>query len=190
MSLNQVSVTVSHHYSSITLRAASRWWIGQRWLILAIVAVGQIFIIFQKSAIWKKNLRLIWSELMERVTLDTAGAKALFCSEIQTSLGGFYTIISAFARLSQSFYTSRLWCRCTWSPLGNQCMQSIHSQATYVLFIYCKFSTRTRGCQTQYHPRLIHLVSWYILVLVSNVWSGQVNYIFTSDRIPWEDGKK
>lgn len=130
MSLNQVSVTVSHHYSSITLRAASRWWIGQRWLILAIVAVGQIFIIFQKSAIWKKNLRLIWSELMERVTLDTAGAKALFCSEIQTSLGGFYTIISAFARLSQSFYTSRLWCRCTWSPLGNQCMQSIHSQAT------------------------------------------------------------
>ena len=62
MSLNQVSVTVCHHYSSMTLRAASRWWIGQRWLILAIVAVGQVFIIFQRHNLEEKSkTNLIWT---------------------------------------------------------------------------------------------------------------------------------
>lgn len=61
MSLNQVSVTVCHH-RLWHLGDASRWWIGQRWLILAIVAVGQVLIIFQRHNLEEKSTtNLIWS---------------------------------------------------------------------------------------------------------------------------------
>lgn len=74
---NELESSVCHGAPPLLLRgavaAASRWWIGQRWLILAIIAGGQVFSFFLCSFVKRCNLEeklqtnLIWTNGVCRI---------------------------------------------------------------------------------------------------------------------------